>query len=1798
MDLKQFTFDEKDPGKGTEYTIMEENKDIAIVGMAFELPQAGDAKEFWDNLKKGSVCLTEMPENRKKDILDYLSLTKEKPYRWEKGGFLKNIDTFDYGFFKITPKEARLMDPNQRLFLQTAWHALEDAGYINKIRKTRTGIYVGYGDDMDYYSMIKQIAPEAKDLAVTGNTKSITSGRLAHILDLKGPALNVDTACSSSLVAMHLACQGIQNGDCDMALAGGIRIFCSPEKEGLNLGIESKSESVRPFDETADGTVWGEGVVAFLLRPYNLALESGDHIYAIIKGSAINHDGNSIGLIAPNGKAQEKVLLQAWENAGIDPTTITYIESHGTGTKLGDPIEAKAINDAFRHFTDKTGFCAIGTLKANIGHLVECSGAASVVKAILALQHRELPPSHYFTEGNRQIDFSQGAIYLNKEMIPWEAEDTPRRCGISSFGFNGTNCHLVLEEYIPKKQRKIEAKPQVFTLSARTDEARDILIDGYIDYLTDTEELLEDICYTSNTGREHDIKRIIITAYTREELRTKLLHIREHGFVPDYENEYAELIKNYVQGEKINWHSLYQGKECCKVSMPGYPFEAVRCWITDEEKEHHEADFILQGKADQSYTETEKTVGAAIHRILGYREINIFDNAYQYGGDSVILLKVCAELNKYYEGRLKISDVISFSTVAGLAAYIDGNILNKQQLEKPVSPISVEEKQEINNKDIAVIGIAVKLPGIENTDDFWNMITGKKTTIGDFPEERRVQIKEYLEMLSEEYQRIDFEQGSYLTSVDEFDYEFFGIPKKDATLMDPNQRLFLQTAVLALTDAGYKLEDFKAKKVGVYTGSSAGALFNYGKMVYDLEPESFSMAIVSNHPSIIPGRVSYFLDLKGASMNVDTACSSSMTALSLACRAIRSGECEMAIAGGVHYDLAPIDIPGRKIGAESRSGKVCAFDETSDGILWGEGVGAVLLKPLSRAIEDRDGIYAVLEGIATNQDGASIGITAPNSLAQTDVIVNAWTDAGINPETISYIETHGTGTALGDPIEIEGIQRAFERYTDKRQFCALSSLKPNIGHLETASGIFSFIKAVLALKNRVLPPIAGLDFPNSRIHFLDTATYLNNLALPWNTNGEVRRCGISAFGFSGTNCHAIIREYPYEIEVPVSEAPLLLTISSRTREGLQKIINNYIKYLEKNEIIDIRSFCYTANTSNNNYKYRAAVIGRGREELKNKLEAIGTGNAEAETALELLCNRYCEGQDIDWMEYYKGETIRKVHIPSFVFEQEKCWLYRKGKNGDKPVILEGKDGEYSETEKIIAEIWSKAIGLDKINVGQDFYALGGHSITMMKIVSDIKEKLGYAIGYKDFSLNCCVSALAAFIDTSQKREQATNIIVCIHDEVNKYQPFPLTELQMAYVIGRNENLLFGGVSGHIYMEIETRFDIMRIEESLNKVIARHPMLHTIIYDNGTQQIMKDVPRYRIKIYDASNNSDCEREKMVLNKRRELSQHVLPLGQWPMFEVEAFRLSDHSAYIFIGIDVLIADGGSLAILGNEILAFYNEPECSLPKPQINMRDYVVTLMKLKENELYERDKAFWLAKMTTLPPAPIFQYRTELSEIGIPTFCRMSHSFSSKEWEVLQQISRKVGISAVSLLCGAYAEVLSYWTNQPQFTINFTIFNRYPWHRDVELVLGDFTSVMLIGIDMEREQSFMERARSLQMSINEALEHRHYDGVELIRNIASQKLNQPGPIMPFVFTSMLYGMKYPWDEIGEIKYGVSQTPQVYLDCQAISTNKGMMINWDYVEDIFEQSKLEDMFRQYIDVIQYLIGSEMEDKKDDE
>lgn len=605
--------------RGTSESSSQQPEPIAIVGLAGKYPESNDLEAFWQAVRDGKNCISEVPPDRWETTdlyADKLQFSRDNPHsasRW--GGFIPDVDKFDPLFFNISPREAEGLDPQLRLLLQTAWGTMEDAGYQRQqLKQSSVGVYVGVMN-CDYTWLAAEHLMRTGKYESAGSYAHELANRISYHLDVHGPSLTIEAACTSSFTAIHLARQAILSGECDVAFAGGVNINVHRSKYFMltQLGIISPDGIERTFDDAANGYVPAEGVGMVMLKKLSQAQADRDHIYGVITGSSINHSGKGSGKYVPNLKALALVSKNALAQSGLEMNAIDYIETHGTGTKLGDPIEIQALAKLFDHNSRKKS-CALGS-KANIGHMESASGIGSLTKVLLAMRHGEIPACANVSQENTALGLSQTPFFIPKKPINWQKSAAEKVAGISSFGVGGSNGFMVVQSIADTSQQS-PIEQALFILSARTQTALDDYIQRYVDYLTRHEKSinLSDLAYTLQVGRENMAWRIAFVAYSVSEIISQLKsHLggqqvpsicygkiaskKESNLQNLLEGEAGSLFLRaifeqkqlnklaflWTQGINIDWISFYQSNPRKRLNLPTYPFEKRRCWLGETE---------------------------------------------------------------------------------------------------------------------------------------------------------------------------------------------------------------------------------------------------------------------------------------------------------------------------------------------------------------------------------------------------------------------------------------------------------------------------------------------------------------------------------------------------------------------------------------------------------------------------------------------------------------------------------------------------------------------------------------------------------------------------------------------------------------------------------------------------------------------------------------------------------------------------------------------------------------------------------------------------------------------------------------------------------------------------------------------------------------------------------------------------------------------------------------------------------------------------------------------------------------
>lgn len=1479
---------------------------------------------------------------------------------------------------------------------------------------------------------------------------------------------------------------------------------------------------------------------------------------------------------------------------------------------------------------------------------------------------------------------------------------------------------------------------------------------------------------------------------------------------------------------------------------------------------------------------------------------------------------------------------------------------------------------------IAVIGMSCRFPGANNVTEFWNNIAAGIEPIQDLSNEDLIA----LGIDPATLQKPNYvKRSSRLNRVEYFDAAFFEMTAREAAMTSPSQRMLLMCAHEALEDGCVQPSNYDGN-IGVFVG--ANRCDEWQKRLYELargeegDTAKQLQLFIANDLDYAATRVSFKLDLKGPSLNVSTACSTSLVAVHMACRSLLSYECDTALAGGASVVL-PQDVGYlyEQGGIKSSDGRCRAFDARSDGTIFGNGVGVVLLKRLEEAIADRDNIHAIIRGSAINNDGsAKVGYTAPSVTGQAAVIATALAVAEVSPEEVSYVEAHGTGTALGDPIEVEALSKAYRAKTHKKRYCALGSVKTNIGHLGAAAGVAGLIKTIQALKQRQIPPSLHFERANPEIDFDNSPFFVNTKLTAWEPRAAPRRAAVSSFGVGGTNAHVILEEAPVFPSAGEARRAQLLTLSAKSANALRALACNVADRLMTDSTLELADVAYSMNTGRERFPFRHTLVvgsvaeaiqqlngeiipsqaptgrtaqntkiafmfpgqgsqhidmGRGlyhsekvfrdcvdqcaellRPHLDCDLRAIlyssrpgedddlllkqtriaqpalfvieyalaclwkswgvrpdrmighsvgeyvaaclsGVMTLEAALFLvaergrlmqsmptgamlavslpegdvlpllqgcelaavnapnwcvvsgplntiqsversltsraiscrrlhtshafhsalmdpmlgefltavksielhaptipfvsnvtgdwmrdehatdptywvrhlrgtvrffsganrllsepgsvllevgpgQTLCNLvktfqpmgnschvesscrqakqpqddlavmlnalgrlWAAGTNIDWQAFYRNEQRYRISLPTYPFEEQRHWLEpkveRRADAGFEPRVsyaISGNETQQAqnvqtsapglrarlaacsadERSVLLKEYVQRRVGalLGTATLDHDtaLIELGMSSLSAIELRTQINNELEFdcisVVALMDE--HATINNLAALIQASlagftppadgftaqaktQTSAQNSTVVETADtpsdsndrpaltikpDPDHVYAPFPLTDIQQAYWIGRHNAAGGKGVATYAY--IETNFhdlDLERYESALNALVQRHHMLRMVVREDGSQQFLRSVPRYQIAYEDLRDCSAVERERRLLELRERMSHQVLNPAVWPLFEVRVNRVADDVYRMHYGFDFMIVDVLSLLVFFRDLFLTYIGESQRLTPLEINFRDYVLIEKRGRESEHYEKSKRYWLERVGRLPAAPALPFNKDPAQIVAPRYVRRDFEIDRETWGRLKETARRHKITSSVLIANAFSEVLALWCAAPKFTLNLTIFNRPALHPQMNDLIGDFTSSVLLEVDMSQRTSFDQSAKQIQTQLLNDLEHRYFNGVEVLRAMNSQLGGYQAAIMPIVLTSALgldqhaesklAGLSAEqlrtYEEMMTLGHTISQTSQVWLDHVVREKNGALLCNWDALEELFPEKLLDDMFCAYYD-----------------
>lgn len=1164
-----FAYDEmrtdSDPFK--EMCDIRENAEnhIAVIGMSGRYPGADSIEEYWNNLVRNTCEITVLTGRRKElwNRWDRQSLEKQGYY----AGWLESIDQFDYEFFQLSPAEAKYMDPQERIMLEIVWECLERSGYTAESLKqqgVRIGVFIGtMWGDYEKFGIDKW---EEDHIIEEVSLHSSIANRISYFFDFHGPSVSVQTACSSSMTALHMACSSIASGECDIAIAGGVSLISHPyHLEALkSQGILTEQGKVNIYSDSHSGMAVGEGAGAVLLKKTSNARKDNDTILATIIGTRLSDYGRAKRYGMVNVDEQKKLFLELIKKCKLEPSDIKYIEAAATGLAISDMAEVQALSSVFEGAEKNS--CILSSVKANIGHLEAASFIAQLQKVVLEMQNSRIVEG-IFDSKAEEMKFMLSPFRLATEHTLRslsEKEQKIQYALINSFGAYGAIGSTILECAVQKKG-KDTGENAICMISARTWEQLKDYMEQLIGWMEQQDEVsIRDIAYTL-ARREHNfsIKAAFIVSAGKQ-LLYLLKQLKERGvpsgsFCMDINGIYQKFEHSNNDLHKAAWEWIDKQDDSIilkktgkgyMIHLPTCPFKKQSCWNTNRTAGEK---LIYVGKNSEEVLRYVIETYAEISEIEP-ENLDPDRNLEDYGLTSLIITKFNKKLRDDFQisSATLLFEARTLRELAELLSHKDTSFDGNKIRQKKTEAASVNMKTEL-----AVIGLSGIYPGADDVYELWENLVNKEDSITEIDMERWDTGK-YCEagVKGKAYAK----WGGFVNGMDQFDPLFFHISPREAELMDPQERKFLEVAYHTFEDAGYTADVFNQQtghEVGVFVGNMFNDYLLYSGKIKETEGYVSTGTVSAS----ISNRVSYIMNFQGPSMTVNTMCSSALTSLQLAVDSILNGTCKAALVGGVNLIVHPnkymMHCQNHML---STDGKCKAFGEGGDGFVPAEGVGAILIRPLKDALSSKDHIYGVIRGIGINHDGRTNGYMVPNPAAQKKLVQKVLEESNVNPETIQYAEAHGTGTRLGDPIEIRGLMSAFQNYTDKKNFCAIGSIKANIGHCEGAAGIASITKVLLQMKYQKFVPNLYCKQLNPEIDFENSAFYLPQEVMDWNADG-IRRASVSSFGSGGSNGYAILEEYKQAFKEIEKNEEMILVFSAHSKNDLQKIIKKTYDFL-------------------------------------------------------------------------------------------------------------------------------------------------------------------------------------------------------------------------------------------------------------------------------------------------------------------------------------------------------------------------------------------------------------------------------------------------------------------------------------------------------------------------------------------------------------------------------------------------------------------------------------------------------------
>lgn len=1749
-------------------------KDIAIIGIAGRFPNSADIKEFTHLLKEGRDGVRELSRKRKSDT--NLSFDKE----YQVLGFLEDIDKFDYDFFGILPGEANYMDPHQRILLEVVYHAIENAGYnVDDFNGSNTSIFIG-DTSQEYHRLAESFDP----LLITGNLSAITAGRIARYFNLIGNAQMVDTACSSSLVALHNACNELMLGQADCALVAGINLVLFPAEKSVDeIGIMSNDGRARSFSADANGTGGGEIAGCVLLKPLEAALRDNDTIQAVIKGIAVNQDAQrSSSLTAPSSNAQSEVIIKAWKQANIDPSTISLIEAHGTGTKLGDPIEVEGITKAFREYTEKHQFCALSTIKSTIGHTNTAAGIAGLIKTVLSLKNKELYASLHFSEPNPLIDFVDSPVYVNTKHNTWDTENNQiRRAGVSSFGLSGTNCHLVLEEspeHFSGNLATLTNEPLTYTLSSKTKEGLLLNAKALQTFLVEksSEDIFaKDVSFTLNVGRKHYKHRL--------------------AFVASSLNEFSEKLKHYIasfsQPETVDvtsiWISFSENSEVPDSVIKKFrdKFSAFKsaleeCAIAEKNiqlQDEHRNTFCFH----YAYYKLLESFGVASKNVIG-------------SGIGKLVIEVLKEKKSLEEAFLLLADYKK---------------INNSNLEERLA-VFVKEKLSDESSILIEAGVDGEIPKL-----LLKQNEGLKGRL--FYMQKETAEMAFSELLVSLYQKgvSVLWKSFYNNNERRIELPAYHFSKTRCWLdpMPASVSDWVYKPVWTQAESSHGSSVLSGHRFVLFMNSEDGA----GQDVFLRLTQGGNECI-----RVIHGDV--FMQVNETTFTMPFEDENAYKQLQSVFVAANIQITGIIHLGAYCFPSANTLEDSLKTGLYSQFMMVKAFD-----YLWKhEGVYLYLITSNARRVTQKETNHIPLN--STVNGFANGLVNEYPKLTVKCIDVDMYSE--VPEDVFACIEKEFFNKRDKAVVAYRNNKRfllSIERHIvskENNEFIRADKLIRNNGvyviaggasgiGLEVAKYISTKAKVKLAIISRksfddlsvsdtALEAFKEIEKSGTRIQYFsadisDTQKITNVFEEIHNTLGKINGV-IHSAGLPG----GVMRTKNHSLDS--FKETLLPKIYGSV--NLVELVKNdpldfFVMFSSLNSILggDRGSNYSAASIFQDNYISevkklipRALVINwpawRETGQWKRFNDFIDTPVDYDQSILS------AEGIAVFEMALTNGwsNTIVSNTNPALLGENpffiaNTGDIHLTGRK-NKPVLAEKRaeeksnytfNSEWSETENKVAEIWYLVLKINSLNLDDNYFKLGGHSLLGIRIINRIEKELEVEMEFRNLLQYPTVKELSHYIDNLRQEGNIVNY--------EKIEPVPHeNDYELSHAQKRLWVLdkLTPGTSsynvGSAYI-IEGKLDKEAFSKAFVTLVQSHESLRTVFMNIDGEPRQKIIdPETSIFTVEYISLADSQEPESLLREYIE-SDMALPfdLEKGPLLRATLISLpGERYAFIF-NIHHIICDGWSMAILIEQIISLYTafvSGSYSLAAPlKIQYKDYAAWQNKQIQNNSLSSHASYWQKQFSDIPS--VLDLPTDRSRPARLTYGGSVESFKVDKDLLynLEELSRKEGSTLFMLLVAAVNVLLHRYTSKEDLIVGTPIAGRY--HSDLEQQIGFYVNSLPLRTRLKPDMSFRALLREVKDTMLDSYKHQVYPFDKLIDDLKIERNLNRSPLFDVMVVLHNNEKDKSTDGIQSLKLQSIPVKQVIskfdLSFNFREGNDKLETTIEYSTDLFDEWRIKQM-----------------------